>query len=68
MRDDVFYDAMKSFKILNRGGILFFDDFLGPKFFDGNQPIDGINLFLSKTNLNNFKLLFVNSQIGLLKL
>ena len=66
--DDVFYDAMKSFKILKKGGILFFDDFLGATIFDNKQVIDGVALFLNKINSNNLKLIFINSQIGFLKL
>ena len=65
---DVLFDAMESYKILNKGGILFFDDFLGSQIFDNNGPIDGIATFLKKTNFNNLKLIFINSQCAFLKL
>lgn len=66
--DDVFNDAIESYDILNKGGILFFDDFLGPQTFDNNGPIDGIALFLKKINYKNLKLVFINSQIAFLKI
>jgi hypothetical protein len=59
---------MKSFKILKKVGILFFDDFLGATIFDNKQVIDGVAFFLNKVNTNNLKLIFMNSQIGFLKL
>jgi hypothetical protein len=59
---------MESYKISNKGGILFFDDFLGSQIFDNNGPIDGIATFLKKTNFNNLKLIFINSQCAFLKL
>jgi len=68
MSDSVFFDAIESFKILNKYGILLFDDFLGPLKFDNNQPIDGIARFLNTINTNNFKLIFINSQIAFLKI
>jgi len=66
--DNVFYDAMESFKILKKGGILLFDDFLGSSEFDNNQVIDGVALFLNKINDNSLKLISINSQICFLKL
>jgi hypothetical protein len=66
--DDVFFDAMESFKILNKNGILFFDDFFGHLIFDNNQPIDGVVRFLNTINTNSLKLIFINSQIGFLKI
>jgi hypothetical protein len=66
--DDVLADAIESYKILKSGGILFFDDFLGMKKFDNNDAIDGIAFFLKKINYSNLKLIFINSQIGFLKL
>jgi hypothetical protein len=66
--DNVFYDAMESFKILKKGGILLFDDFLGSSAFDNNQVIDGVALFLNKINDNSLKLISINSQICFLKL
>jgi len=68
MSDDVFFDAMESFKILNKNGILFFDDFFGHLIFDNNQPIDGVVRFLNTINTNSLKLIFINSQIGFLKI
>ena len=55
---------MKSFKILKKGGILFFDDFLGTIIFDNKQVIDGVAFFLNKINPNSLKLIFINSQIA----
>jgi hypothetical protein len=68
MSDSVFFDAMESSKILNKYGILLFDDFFGPSKFDNNQPIDGIARFLNTIDTNNFKLIFINSQIAFLKI
>jgi len=68
MSDDVFFDAVESFKILNKNGILFFDDFFGHLKFDNNQPIDGIVRFLNTININSLKLIFINSQIAFLKI
>jgi hypothetical protein len=65
---DVLFDAMESYNILNKGGVLFFDDFLGSQTFDHNGPIDGIATFLKKTNFSNLKLIFINSQCAFLKL
>jgi len=65
--DDVFDDAIEAFKILNKNGLLFFDDFLGYLSFDNNQPIDGIAKFLNAINSNSLKLIFINSQICFLK-
>jgi hypothetical protein len=66
--EDVFNDALESYDVLNKGGILFFDDFLGPQRFDNNGAIDGIALFLRKINYNKLKLIFINSQIAFLKI
>jgi hypothetical protein len=66
--DDVFFDAMESFKILNKNGILFFDDFFGHKKFNNNQPLDGVARFLKTINANSHKLIFINSQIAFLKI
>jgi predicted O-methyltransferase YrrM len=66
--DNVFNDAMESFKILKKGGILLFDDFLGSSEFDNNQVIDGVALFLNKISDNSLKLISINSQICFLKL
>jgi hypothetical protein len=68
MSDDVFFDAMESFKILNKNGILFFDDCFSTLIFDNNQPIDGVVRFLNTINTNSLKLIFINSQIGFLKI
>jgi hypothetical protein len=68
MRDAVFFDAMESFKILNKYGILLFDDFFGDLKFDNNQPIDGVARFLNTINTNSLKLIFINSQIAFLKI
>lgn len=68
MRDDVFYDAIESYKVLKNGGILLFDDFLGSSVFDNNNVIDGVSLFLNQINDNSLKLLIINSQICFLKL
>jgi len=68
MSDDVFFDAMESFKILNKNGILLFDDFFGQLEFDNKQPIDGVKRFLNTININRLKLIFINSQIAFLKL
>jgi hypothetical protein len=66
--EDVFNDAIESYKVLNKGGILFFDDFLGPQTFENDGPINGIALFLKKINSNDLKLIFVNSQVAFLKI
>ena len=66
--DDVFFDSIESFKILNKNGILLFDDFFGQVKFDNNQPIDGIARFLNIINANSLKLIFINSQIAFLKI
>ena len=68
MSDDVFFDAVESFKILNKNGILLFDDFFGHLKFDNNQPIDGVARFLNTINTNSLKLIFINSQIAFLKI
>ena len=65
---DVLFDAIESYNILKKDGILFFDDLLGSQVFDNNGPIDGIATFLKKTNFNNLKLIFINSQCAFLKL
>jgi len=66
--DDVFFDAMESFKILNKYGVLFFDDFFGHPKFDNNQPLDGVARFLKTINENSLKLIFINSQIAFVKI
>lgn len=66
--ENVFNDAIESYNFLNKGGILFFDDFLGTQTFDNDGPIDGIALFLKKINSNDLKLIFVNSQVAFLKI
>jgi hypothetical protein len=68
MSDDVFFDAMESYKILKKGGILLFDDFLGSSAFDNNNVIEGVSLFLNQINDNSLKLVIINSQICFLKL
>jgi len=68
MSDDVFNDAMESFKILNKNGILLFDDFFGHPKFDNNQPLDGVARFLNNINTNSLKLILINSQIAFLKI
>ena len=66
--DDVFFDAIESFKVLNKYGVLLFDDFFGHPKFDNNQPPDGVARFLNTINANSLKLIFINSQIAFLKI
>ena len=66
--DDVYFDAINSFRVLKKGGIIIFDDYLW--FYYKNfhkNPISAINLFY-KTRKNELEILYVYEQIIFRKL
>lgn len=64
--DDVFLDGVNSFKYLKKGGIIFFDDFLGGVITE-SSPIIGIKKFID-TFRPSLELCFINLQIGFKKI
>jgi len=63
--EDVFLDGVNSFKFLKKGGIIFFDDFLGG-IINKSSPIFGIKRFLN-SHSHSLELCFINMQIGFKK-
>jgi len=63
--DDVFLDGVNSFKSLKKGGIIFFDDFLGG-IINKSSPMFGIKKFLNIYS-HSLELCFINEQIGFKK-
>ena len=65
---DVYEDAINSFKILNKGGFLIFDDFLWDFYSEINDnPIGGIKLFI-KMFFFKIRIVSINYQIIIQKL
>ena len=64
--DDVFLDGVNSFKYLKKGGVIFFDDFLGGVITE-SSPIIGIKKFIDTFRLS-LELCFINLQIGFKKI
>jgi hypothetical protein len=65
---DVLSDAKNSFKLLNKGGYLIFDDFLWGFYSDINEnPIGAIKVFF-KENFFNLRIVSIGYQIILQKL
>jgi len=64
---DVLLDAQSSWNLLKNGGLMIFDDYLW-NFYDNNEenPIFGINQFLKEIK-NQFKILYVDTQLFLEK-
>jgi hypothetical protein len=63
--DDVFLDGVNSFKSLKKGGIIFFDDFIGGV-INKSSPIFGIKRFQNIYS-HSLELCFINEQIGFKK-
>ena len=65
---DVLNDALDSFKVLNKGGLIIFDDFMWDYFKKINDnPIGGIKIFFKK-KFFEVKILSISYQIILQKL
>jgi hypothetical protein len=65
---DVFDDAINSFKVLNKGGYMIFDDFLWDFFPSINDnPIGGVKFFLKK-NFFKIKIMSIDYQLIIKKL
>lgn len=64
--DDVFFDGVNSFKSLKKGGIIFFDDFIGG-IINKSSPMFGIKKFLNIYN-HSLEIVFINEQIGFKKI
>lgn len=59
---DVYFDGKYCLKLLNKGGLLVFDDYFW-KFYDGKKnPINAINKFYNN-HKDNIKLIGITSQI-----
>ncbi len=61
--DNVYRDSINSFKLLNTGGIMIFDDFLWDYYKEINlNPIGGVKKFISE-NFFNVKIVSIGYQI-----
>ena len=70
--NDVLIDAIKSFELLKKGGIIIFDDFLWALNNSSEYPpkeivIGAINVFL-KSKKGKYEILFVSYQLIIRKL
>ena len=65
--DNVYKDSTNSFNLLNKGGLMIFDDFLWDYYEDINfNPIGGIKRFLSE-NFYKLKIISIGYQIAIQK-
>jgi hypothetical protein len=64
---DVFHDAQKSWKLLNKNGYLIFNSFLWHDSYNLNQNnLRGINMFINSKCIS-FKVISINSNMHIIK-
>lgn len=67
-KDDVYDDAVNSFEILNKNGIIIFDDFLRKYYVDSDKNVIGAVFKFIEKYSNKIEIIFIGYQIFIKKI